>query len=258
MSVIPNCHNCGAPLSKTSLQAFVPSCDNCGTPIMGVGGTLGMTSAFEREDPALKKEILKKQLEVYFDHHRKYQGMIGVCKQQLDWQPERYAKLPSPPELLPLKTVPPFFTGLMWSIFAAIVWFVCALIVGVVVSMIFAVGSGIHEAITTSSGSQEASEDHTVAQVYTIIFCYLGPLICLCSGPYLHFKVVRENGQAPQENEHRKEHHKQATMLALKEAEPIKNTEDHKLRRQIVELEGKMKLTWRKIEETRSQIECVS
>ena len=64
MSLIPNCRNCGAPLSRVSLEAFVPSCDSCGTPVMEIGGTLGLTAAFEREDPALRRALIEKQLDV--------------------------------------------------------------------------------------------------------------------------------------------------------------------------------------------------
>ena len=113
MSIVSNCRNCGAPLNRTSIEAFVPYCDNCGSAFMGVGGTLGITSAFEREDPGLQRHLITNQIATLDEATRKYNGMILHCNEQLELDAAAYATLPTPPPLLETQPVPPLLSRVL-------------------------------------------------------------------------------------------------------------------------------------------------
>jgi hypothetical protein len=74
--------------------------------ITSIGGTLGLTSAYGVGDPTITRRRVEADLAVFREYQMKYRGMLEACKQQLGWGVERYAKVPDPPELLPLVPVP--------------------------------------------------------------------------------------------------------------------------------------------------------
>jgi hypothetical protein len=241
---VSNCHNCGATLSKTSIEAFVPSCDHCGTPIMDIGGTLGITSAFEKDDPTLRRELLEKQLDTYREYSKRYDGMIEVCKEQLNWGGERYAHLPEQPELLKLKPFPPFWEG--WG-FGLIAFPLCLVGVLFALQIIIEVSKFIYEIITLGG---KLSELRLIPYILGIALCAW--IVCLLVVAFRHLSVKIANGDMPKENARRQRAYDNALAAALKEAEPVKNAEDHRLRRKIVDLEGKAKVTSRKEQELRN------
>ncbi|HEX3148582.1 MAG TPA: hypothetical protein VHR66_10890 [Gemmataceae bacterium] len=117
MPIAAQCPNCGGPLSETSVLALAPVCERCGTVITNIGGTLGLTSAYGVNDPTITRQRVEADLAVLTGNRDKYVGMREACKEQLTWGVKRYAKLPSPPELLELQPVPPLkkciLTGLI-------------------------------------------------------------------------------------------------------------------------------------------------
>jgi hypothetical protein len=74
--------------------------------ITQTGGTLGLTSAYGVNDPTITRKRVEADLAVFSDYKSRYVGMLEACKEQLSWDVEQYAKLPTEPELLPVKTVP--------------------------------------------------------------------------------------------------------------------------------------------------------
>ncbi len=188
---------------------------------MAMGGTLGLTAAFEKDDPILRRTLLENQLGVYREHGRRYQGMITTCKDQLTWNIERYAKLPAAPELLPTDAVPS-----VWDSFTGGLALGCGLspVIFVAIMIIFSTGFLAFR-----------------LPGWPLWVASISWSIGIAARMLLRYKVVLGNGSKPSENQKRMAAHESAVKAALTEASSVKNAEDYKLRHQIVEAEGKLK-----------------
>ncbi len=160
--------------------------------------------------------------------------MKESCKDQLTWGLERYAKLPPPPELLPLQKVPDLFgdggLGLLMGL--TLFGWLCVAVPGFVVAWIIGVFS-------VYWGS--------IANISVIVICLGLAAKMTHESVSPHYKAVAANGARPTENARRQDVYEKARVVALKAAEPIKAAQDHRLRSQIIELEG-LEKTVRKIE----------
>ena len=101
MPVAAQCPSCGNKLSETTVVAGAPHCTACGSWIVGVNGTLGLTSAYGVGDPALTRRRVEADLAVLHEYQMKYTGMMDHCKQKLNWDVGQYAALPQPPHRCP-------------------------------------------------------------------------------------------------------------------------------------------------------------
>jgi len=143
--------------------------------------------------------------------------MLEACKEQLNWGVERYAKLPNPPELLPVKN-PHFPRELL-------------------------------------GGMAHLEEDGPFEWgcCFIILSPILVPILVVFTPfwfPYL--LIIRwENGRAPSENARRKRGYEAACTTARKAAEPVKAAQDHRLTVQIRELDGLIKTVTEKAEDVR-------
>jgi len=151
----------------------------------------------------------------------------------LTWGLESYARLPPPPELLPVAKVPPFWgetPGAIWGIIA-FVWFLALCPAGIVVQIVgwFSATAGLVTAVLALVAA--------LAITVQLIYETVSP----------HYKAIKANGERPLENARRQDSFEKAYAEALKDAKPKKAAQDHRLRSQIVELEG-LEKTVRKIE----------
>jgi hypothetical protein len=184
------------------------------------GGTLGLTSAYGVNDPTITRKRVEADLAVFCDYKHKYIGMLEVCKEQLNWSLERYAKFPNPPELLPVKTVR------------------------------FISDHRIQEI------KDIFSDFGGVIIVLLLLACAWAVYIPAVLG-YIIFYLIRlliariENGRRPLENARRRKAYDEARLAALKAAEPIKAAQDHRLRSQICELDGLIMTVSEKAEDLR-------
>jgi hypothetical protein len=195
-------------------------CSHCGVVITSVGGTLGLTSAYGVGDPTITRRRVEADLAVFREYQMKYRGMLEACKQQLNWGVERYAKLPNPPELLPLVPVPPIGPIVWSSVGYSIGWVFVLFCVYIIVELARELGI------------------HSIPKNWADPPLILGWLLIwvLTFVPYI--KANAANGERPLENARRQKAYEEACAAALRAAEPIKAAEDHRLRCQIRELEG--------------------
>jgi hypothetical protein len=238
MKIVSNCRNCGAPLSRTSIEAFVPYCDSCGSPFMGVGGSLGVTSAFERDDPGLNRQLVESQIRTLNEAIHKYNGMIAHCKELLARGVEAYASVPSPPALLAVQPVPSMLSG----VFVPAIRFgflpgcpIAVFWLFLVLSIIARSNAALGVLLTKHFGQE--------LTLLVRLVWYAFPLAVLAVASaklWERAKIIRANGTRPQENARRIHSHKEAALAALRAATPEKDAADHKLRRQIVEIEGQL------------------
>jgi hypothetical protein len=230
MPIAAQCPNCGGPLSETSVLALAPVCGRCGTVITKIGGTLGLTSAYGVNDPTITRKRVEADLAVFCDYRNKYVGMLEACKEQLNWGVERYAKLPNPPELLPVKPV----------------------------------HSIVYDDLKNYYGGdfQYYPADDVVTNlmrflieipIKTIVLVVFSPVyLPVVLYDLLAFVITRvENGNRPIENARRQRAYKSACAAALKAAEPVKAAQDHRLRCQIRELDGLIETVTKKAEDVR-------
>ena len=230
MPIAAQCPSCGAPLSETSVLALAPVCENCRTVITKIGGTLGLTSAYGISDPTITRKRVEADLAVFCDYRNKYVGMLEACKEQLNWDVERYAKLPNPPELLSLKPVPALWPLVGRSLLQGLgMFFGLTLLLGLVGTI-----------------SSDAIVDNTVSII--LLLATVAPAAVLLT-PY--FKAKAANGKRPAENARRQKAYEKAYAEALQAAEPIKAAQDHRLRCQIRELEGLITTVTEKAEDVR-------
>lgn len=242
MPVVPNCHNCGSPLSKTSLEAFVPTCGSCGTPVMGLGGVLGMTSAFARDDPSLNRTLIERELDVYRDHVSKYNGLILVSRQELLRGPAFYATLPPPPELLAVQPVPSIADSVTRGLKTG-----CTAGPGTALGLLVAT-CAFAPAIKRTLGPVEVTGPFAVRGVplFDELFWISLIALALCWPIAIGMNLLARlnigiaNGAKPAENARRQRAHDEATATALKKAQSLKDAEDHGLRRKIAEAEGRL------------------
>jgi hypothetical protein len=193
---------------------------------MEIGGALGLTAAFEREDPALRRALIEKQLDVYREHGRRYQGMVSACTEQLSWNIDRYARLPAAPELLATDAVPSAWNSLTGGISLG-----CCIspVIFVAIMVIFSTGPLRFR-----------------LPGWPIWIASISWGIGISVRMLLRYRVIRGNGNKPSENQRRLLAHESAVKAAFTEASSIKNAEDHRLRQRIVEAEGKIGAITRK------------
>ena len=173
--------------------------------MVGLGGSLGLTSAFEREDPILEKQMLVKQLEACTDHRRKYQGMVVACQQQLEWPRDRYAKLPYPPNLLPVKEVPSVYMCCLeaWdvSVQSAFVTFAGLGILLACYTIKATIEQIRSDGFFESLGVAPPNLDQAVFIVLGLtLLAFAVPIFCKIS---TIFTAIKANGSAPAENTRR-------------------------------------------------------
>jgi hypothetical protein len=161
---------------------------------------------------------------------------------------ERYAHLPEKPELLKLKPFPSFWEGWGLGLIAAPLCLVGYIVADVALRIIFGVWNFIYQVFNPRAGT--LSEWKLISLLPVIALCAW--IVCILVGVLRHLLVMRANGDMPKENARRQRAYDKALAAALKEAEPVKNAEDHHLRRKIVDLEGKAKVTSRKEQEFRN------
>ena len=234
MPVIASCPGCGGPLSETSVVALAPVCDHCRGVVVELGGTMGVISAYGVNDPTIGREMLEAHLAVVQRHLANYNGMKESCKEQLTLGLEPYAKLPNPPELLPLQTVPDLWgkggPGLFLGL--TLFWWVLICVPGGIIAWIislFSVFAGnIANIVALAIG---------LAITAQMVHETVSP----------HYKAIAANGERPAENARRQKTYDDARVAALKAAEPKKAAQDHRLKSQIIEIEG-LEKTVRKIE----------
>lgn len=231
MPVAINCPSCGAPVSDTSVIALAPICTNCRSVITVLGGTLGLTGAYGVSDRTITRRRVEADLAVFREYQEKYRGMKEACIQQLDWGVERYAQLPQRPELLALEDVPPFWNV---GLFEAAIWFVLSYTVAEILVWLYPL---LHALFSTLLGLIGIGS----AAVFDIILhriVYVGCVVIVLVSLFPHFRARLANGDMPQENARRQKAYEEAVAAALKEAEPLKAAEDHRLRVRIRELES--------------------
>jgi len=253
MPVAAQCPQCGKNLSETSVVAGAPHCSACGAWIVGVNGTLGLTSAYGVGDSALTRRRIEADLGVLREYQTRYTGMMEACKQQLGWGVERYAKFPSNPELLEVKQVPSFMGGIGRGLLIWITSPIWGFLVFLVLAMAGAAVIAILNLICMAFKIPLASEyldsllnqpSHYSPQTLGLILNIIGIawfVLCLLMGTSKHFSVKRANSNRPAENARRQKAYEKAKAAALEDAVPLKAAQDHRLRVQIRELEGEIK-----------------
>ena len=278
MPVAAQCPNCGKNLSETSVVAGAPHCTACGAWIVGVNGTLGLTSAYGHGDSSLTRRRVEADLTVLHEYQMKYSGMMEDCKQKLGWSVEQHAKfnnlLPQPPKLLEIQETNE--AGLFVGVIVIIIG-----ILGIywtspwVPSQVWVVGDGRYGLVDGLMYNMDHAETRTVppgADIVDLIgrkwiisghwhagffssgiypdwalpwwiLCFFF-VLCVWYGfqePIKYLKAINANGDRPRENVRRTEAFEMALSNAMRDAERKKSAEDHRLRAQIRELEGEIK-----------------
>lgn len=234
--IAAQCPNCGHPLSETSVLALAPVCEHCRTVVTGVGGTLGLTSAYGVNDPTITRKRIEADLGVFSECLSKYTGMREACKEQLNWEVGRYAKLPPPPEYLSLVNVPSFWEGLCeglprgcYGLFVGpfLYYLVSDMMPGDWFVLFF---DTLIKLFTLQWGLVQSKPMFT-----WMLLSFLAPIAFYI---FPHFMAKYKNGNRPMENSRRKREYEMIRARALKGAEPVKAAQDHRLRTQIRELDG--------------------
>ena len=239
MPVSAHCPDCGNKLSETSVVAGAPHCTACGSWIVGVNGTLGLTSAYGHGDSSLTRRRVEADLSVLHEYQMRYTGMMEDCKQRLLWSAAKYAALPQPPEFLEVKK----FGYDKWLGYAGIA--VCVMALPLVCS--YVVSCSFYH-LREASGTGEffghwpaynPLENPLLRFLFEVLCGWL--LIIIIGGGIDFGAVASANGNRPQENAHRKQKYERDVAIAMRDAERKKAAEDHRLRVQIRELEGEIK-----------------
>ncbi len=240
MVTAAHCPGCGATLSETSIVAVAPMCGHCGAVITMIGGSLGLTSAFGLSDPTITRKRIEADLAVLRDYHTRYIGMMEDCKRKLRLGVENYVSKPKPPELLRLEKVIPFWEPLANVTVGEIQLFIAIIPAGLLLGLVYNICFGIYE---LSNNLPFGSPDPFLPYIINfLLIVTLGPLIgSLFYGIHIHLKTKAVNGKRPQENDRLKREYDKAVTASLIAAEPLKAAEDHRLRKQIQELEGLIK-----------------
>lgn len=229
MPVALTCPSCGAPISESAVVALAPICTHCRVVLTTVGGSLGLTGAFGVGDPTITRRRIEADLAVLREYGQRYRSMKEACQQQLTWGVEKYARLPSPPELLPLVEVPSFWGCVVSALPMAVIWmfgsFVFLLVVAVADSLFF--NSATFPSLHTTN---------VPLVMYLIVLGGAVVITLLAARPHFHAKQA--NGNRPLDNARRQRAYEEAVAASLRDAEPIKLAEDHRLRVQIREVES--------------------
>lgn len=237
------CPSCGDALSQASVLAVAPVCRSCGSVLIGVGGSLGLTAAYGLNDSTLTRRRIEADLAIFTEYKGKYAGMTEVCRQQLAWSVERYATIPPQPVMLRVRAVPPFWSSLIRGIAFAAGWVMVCVVAGGALSAV--------SSLYLPLGFTRA----------LMVVLFLGALaiflVLFLSGPISYFGIRRLNGSAPAENARRLKAHERAVQSAMNSGLLRKQTEDHRLRQQIIELEGLMETVTRKEAEVRQLLRTI-
>ena len=235
MPTIALCPGCGAPLSETSVLALAPVCSHCKAVVVQVGGTLGFTGAYGVGDPVITGLRVRGDLEVLRGHQLRLRGMLEACKQQLEWGTDRYAKLPSPPQLHSIKPMPPVGDAIGLAASLAAGWFIGG---AIFLSLVGAVLEILSEFGLWGNWRDPNSFVYFYKHVLFDILWWGGTSIGAV-GPFIpHILVIKANGDLPSENARLESEYQQAVAHAMRAAEPAKLAEDHRLRLQIRQLEA--------------------
>lgn len=285
MPVAAMCPQCGSGLREASVVAGAPHCAHCGAWIVGLNGTLGLTSAYGVGDPELTRRRIEADLGALREFRSRYTGMMDDCKEKLAWSAEEYAHfhkmLPQPPDLLKVKDtrslgasaflygVIPIIIGLLGILWTSpwVESYVGLVRDGVMINVETGqkqpLTPGI-KIITDDVGNRWVKRGHWHQGFFQagkypdwawpwwiLFFCFA---VCTSLGlvePIKYLMAVKANGDRPRENARRKKAHEEAMGAAMREAGKRKGADDHRRRSQIRELEGEIKATDRKIEEVR-------
>lgn len=224
MSIAALCPSCAAPLSEVAVLALAPVCSHCGVVITATGGTLGMTAAYGVSDASLTRNRVEADLKVLRDHLQKYRGMIESCKHQLDAPIDKYARLPTQPELLWVHPV----DSILKAFGRAIAY---------MTGSYLAVGFGL---LIPYMFVEELAEAATVRRVTSALNAIVltSAAVAFVVPFVMRLYLADENGQRPSENAQRLAEYEKAYATEMKAAEIRKAKEDYELRNRIRELEG--------------------
>ena len=254
MPVAAQCPNCGKNLSETSVVAGAPHCTACGAWIVGVNGTLGLTSAYGHGDSSLTRKRVEADLTVLREYQTRYTGMMEDCKQKMGWSVEQYAKyhkmLPQPPVLLELEasntSIGQWCFSLL-AIFFGIKWILAVNARGSLNGLSYY--TGVTSGTIYNPNYYDFGGHRDTFYLVHLFLCAL-----ICSGlivPCLYLRILVANGKKPQENARRERAYEEDMATAMRDAERNKSAEDHRLRVQIRELEGEIKAVGDKAEDVR-------
>jgi len=248
MPIAAQCPNCGGPLSETSVLALAPVCERCGTVITKIGGTFGLTSAYGVNDLTITRSIVAARLNVYCAYIRNYKGMMAACNEQLKWGVDRYAKLPSPPQLLPVVPVDTFLGTLLSGLGCG----------GAISIGMFIFGRGMWLASPELWIYQKCTgHDPMWLTKLSSVWSFLISVVWIGPPAYslIQYCVAKvANGKRPLENAKRLQAHNAACAAARKAAELKKAAQDHRLRCQIRDLEGLIETVTEKAEDDRKTL----
>ncbi len=266
MPVIARCPGCGGPLSETSVLALAPVCDHCRGVVVDLGGTMGLIGAYGVNDQTITRRRVEADLSVLRETLANYNGMKESCKEELKKDVERYAKLPESPEFLTLVDVPNLSIGVLRGLGYAALWVIVSyialwilkfpyfVIVNTVTNRFRQGNFDSHFAANKPSWIEISDffyySGHGWLEPENLILNVIVYGVCITIVIYSvvpHFKAKAANGENPRENARHQKAYDDARSAALKFAEPLKAVADHRLRSQIVELEG-LEKTVRKIE----------
>ncbi|MEQ1574675.1 MAG: hypothetical protein ABL993_10560 [Vicinamibacterales bacterium] len=210
-----------------------------------VGGTLGLTGTFGLSDPTIARKRCEADLAVLNEYLRRYEDMTRACLEQLEWGPERYAQLPSPPIQIELKPVPPLWGPALLGLVGAVVWVVVAIPGGAVVLAIVEAIWGEH------------STPVEVGSALVLVVAFGGALVAALAAPFEYWRAIAANGSLPQDNARRRSEYEAAAARSIQDATPRKSAEDHRLRVQIRELESLARTVAKKEAAVRQLIDSV-
>lgn len=279
MPVAAMCPQCGAGLSEASVVAGAPHCAHCGAWIVGLNGTLGLTSAYGVGDPELTRRRIEADLGALQEFRNRYTGMMDDCKEKLAWSVEEYAifhkMFPQPPGLLEVEDTVGKQSGALFGVILivicllGIVWtspwvesYVGFVKDGMMINIETGQAQPLTPGITIVDGWVKLGHWHQgffragsypdwAWPWWILFFCFA---VCIPLGlvePIKYLKAVRANGDRPQENARRKKAHEEAMAAAMREAGKRKGSDDHRRRTQIRELEGELKAIDGKMAEVR-------
>lgn len=92
--------------------------------------------------------------------------------------------------------------------------------------------------VDTIWGRQSSDILRNIGSIIWAILVYGGAIVIALASPVKYVRAVAANGSLPQENARRRKEHDDAVAASIRDAEPRKAAEDHRLRIQIRELES--------------------
>lgn len=181
-----------------------------------------MTGAFGLSDPTVARRRCDADLAVLNEYLQRYEGMKQACLEQLAWGPERYAQLPPKPTLLDVESKS---NGAFLGIIAALLAYFTAYVV--------VLGAGLW--LLELSGLAKSTVASTLLAV-ALLGMYAPPVFAYRWTTEL---VKRQATKTERhENSRRQREYQEALAQSLRDAQPRKAAEGHRLRLQIRELES--------------------